>query len=260
MRDRIAPVGSWWLGTTARELRDTAALRVDGARVSFGELASSSEDVAAALAGAGVTRGDRVALLASASRRAVELVHATQRLDATLVPLNPRLTVSEIAPLIAMTRPRVVVTDDALVDGGQLERGRCNGVRALRSRALAARARLESTVAVDPDAPHSLLCTSGTTGAPKVVVLSHANHHASAVAAGGRLDYRARPELALRAAAPPRRRLGGLAPRGDRWSRSRAACRIRGESTTASTSGRRDRARLSGTDSALSTATGARRR
>jgi O-succinylbenzoic acid--CoA ligase len=185
-----APVGSWWIGETARAMRDAAALRVNDTRVSFTELAAASEDVAAALAGAGVSRGDRVALIAPASQRVVEIIHAAQRIGAALVPINPRLTASEIAELLATTRPRIVVADDSLVAAVSPTASGAT-VYALSDLERSTRARLESSAATDPHAPHSLLCTSGTTGEPKAVVLSHANHHASAVAAGRRLGYRA---------------------------------------------------------------------
>jgi O-succinylbenzoic acid--CoA ligase len=185
-----APAGSWWLGETARATGDAAALRVNDTRISFAELASASEDVAAALAGARVSRGDRVALVAPASQRAVEIIHATQRIGAAIVPLNPRLTISEIAELLAATRPRIVVADDSLVEAVRPS-SRDAIVYALSDLERAMRARLESPAAFDLESPHSLLCTSGTTGVPKAVVLSHANHHASAVASGRRLDYRA---------------------------------------------------------------------
>jgi len=173
----------------AREMGDAPALRVHDTRVSFAELAAASEDVAAALAGARVSRGDRVALVAAASRRVVELVHATQRIGAALVPLNPRLTASEIAEILATTRPRIVVADDSLVAAVSPSASDA-AVYALSDLERATRARLKSSAAVDPQAPHSLLCTSGTTGVPKAIVLSHANHHASAVATGRRLGYR----------------------------------------------------------------------
>jgi O-succinylbenzoic acid--CoA ligase len=46
---------------------------------------------------------------------------------------------------------------------------------------------VELRTTVDPDAPHSIIHTSGTTSRPKPVVLTYANHHASAMASAQNL-------------------------------------------------------------------------
>ncbi len=202
-----ADAGSWWLGATAARFPDAPALRVERARASFAELAAASEDSAAMLAAAGVSPGDRVAVVAPASRSFVELVHATHRLGAVVVPMSPKLTAAELDAQLAAADPRLVIGDDALVP--QLtSRSRSARVVALGALDRMARARIGPPAVAESSAPHSMLMTSGTTGAPKAVALTCANHHAGAVAAARRLDYRCGQRWL---AALPLYHVGGLA-------------------------------------------------
>jgi O-succinylbenzoic acid--CoA ligase len=133
------------------------------------------------LATAGVAAGGRVATVLDPSLRAVELVHAVQRLGAVLVPLNPRLSAGEIRGLLDFATPTLTVTPST-------RRSEIPGATAS-----------EELDAVDP-APLAVLrdmlraqeaatiiFTSGTSGVPKGVVLTHASHAASATASAARL-------------------------------------------------------------------------
>jgi O-succinylbenzoic acid--CoA ligase len=89
-----------------------------------------------------------------AGRDFAELVHALPRLGAVLAPLDPR----------APARP---VDVEAPVTGAEAD--------------------VELRDTVDPGAVHSIIHTSGTTGRPKAVELTYANHHASALASAENL-------------------------------------------------------------------------
>ena len=187
------PASRWWLGAAAERSPNARALTVDGETLTYRELAESARDLAAALAARGVGRDDRVVWLGRASRRTVELLHAAQLLGAALCPLSTRSTASELTAQVQRLRPRIVV---------------CEGDEHDRAIAVAATAACEVVVgttvdttrraspsrddagkSIVPVAPLALLCTSGTTGTPKAVVLSNAACHASALAAGRRLEY-----------------------------------------------------------------------
>lgn len=160
-----------WLAERATLDPHRAALVVEGRRSTFGELAARVDLLARRLAAGGVRAGDRVATVLGPSGRMVELIHAVQRVGAVLVPLSPRLAPPERERLLALVRPAIVVREPDALDGVPPA-----AVTVLRD-------------VVDPHAPHTIVFTSGTSGAPKGVVLTHANHAASAAGARARLGF-----------------------------------------------------------------------
>lgn len=162
-----------WLAERAALAPHGLALVAGGRKVTFGELSERVDLLARRLAGRGVRAGDRVAMVLEPSGEAVALVHAVQRLGATIVPLSPRLTGPEVARLLAAVRVALVVEDVRAFDDAPPA-----PTRVLRD-------------VVPADEPHGIVFTSGTKGEPKGVVLTHANHAASAGAVCDRLDVTA---------------------------------------------------------------------
>lgn len=158
-----------WLAERAALAPHDVALIADGERLGFADLAARADLLARRLAGAGVSAGDRVVSTIEPCVRAVELVHAPQRLGATLVPLNPRLADAETERLRSFVRPTVAIGDPAALDD----------VPPVPASAL--------REVVPGEDVHSLVFTSGTSGRPKGVLLTHANHAASAAAVCARL-------------------------------------------------------------------------
>src|SRR5581483_6361260 len=75
---------------------DTALLEPDaGRRVSYGELREEVRELAGKLAGAGVVRGDTVALVVPNGPHFVRFLLATTALGAAAAPLNPAYTTEE---------------------------------------------------------------------------------------------------------------------------------------------------------------------
>jgi malonyl-CoA/methylmalonyl-CoA synthetase len=149
--------------------------------VSAGALDAATRRTAARFHRAGLRPGDRVLVSAATSVALVEAHVAAVRLGLVVVPGNTAYREREIAHLVADARPRAAVVDHA-------ERTRWI--------ARAATATGEAPVVVGPgvdlpdgpdvevDAaapadPAIIAYTSGTTGAPKGAVLSHANLLAS---------------------------------------------------------------------------------
>ncbi len=116
-------------------------------------------------------------------------MYACARLGAIFVPLNVRLSDTELTGLAADAGPTVVVGEGELID-----RGIAPGVPALwwedgYEQALAGSHAAEP-VPLDPADPWVIIYTSGTTGLPKGVVVTHAGSEATMLAAliGGQVS------------------------------------------------------------------------
>ncbi|MDH5758081.1 MAG: AMP-binding protein [Gemmatimonadota bacterium] len=187
------------LATRATSDSGSVFLRLaDGTVVTYGEVESRTEALAAALADLGVETGDRVALLLPAGEEFVLSLFAVARLGATVVPLDPRLTPAELRYLLrhseavcCVTMERVEEMDfleffeDLLVSLPELqylvtvgEEDLWYDDRIFQFEDLLSAGAGRDYVAPDIDPERdclAILYTSGTTGKPKGVKLSHAN-------------------------------------------------------------------------------------
>ena len=135
---------------------DAAPALVDGAASwTYAQLRAEVERHTAMLADAGVRPGDRVMLLAENCAAQVALIFAIARTGAWIVNVNARLSPGELAAIEAHSGARLVIhLDDGAVHAGALNHD-CVP-------------ELERDVA-------ALIYTTGTTGNPKGVLLTHAN-------------------------------------------------------------------------------------
>jgi fatty-acyl-CoA synthase len=152
--------------------------RVAGGEVTtWAALDARVETLARLLLGSlGLRRGDRVALLALNHPSFFEIAFACWRAGLVLAPINWRLAAPEVAALLELAEPRLLLVD---AHGGGLLAAmeREPGCRSLTLDALYGffgQPAPETSFALEPSAmedPALLLFTSGTTGRPKAAVL-----------------------------------------------------------------------------------------
>ena len=102
----------------AVERGDVIALRHGARALTYRELDDRSSRLAQALLAAGVGPGSRVAHLDRTAPEVIELLFAASKIGAVIVPLNWRLTVRELARIVADAGAPV------LIAGRTLRRGR----------------------------------------------------------------------------------------------------------------------------------------
>lgn len=172
----------------ARVRPDRAALIAGDRVITYGALEERARRAAGALAGIGVSAGDRVAVLLGNVPEFVEVAHATWRIGAAVSPLNVMLTPEEIGYVLADADARVVVAGRSLVPSVLAVRDRLSGLEQVLvtgrgpsprrtssyERALS-RAAEPPTPPVRPDDLAILAYTSGTTAEPKGAMLTHGN-------------------------------------------------------------------------------------
>lgn len=173
-----------WLGRRARTHAGRIALQSTGTTLTFAELDAAVTRAARRLAAAGIEAGMRVALLARNGAAFAIAAHGIGRCGAVLVPLNVRLTPSELALQLADAAPRLVLYDAAcralaqavreqLPQAGFQELGPLGPAGAERAVLL--------RTSIDPGEAHSVIYTSGTTGQAKGALLTWGNFWWSAV-------------------------------------------------------------------------------
>jgi len=156
-----------------------------GRAVTYGELREKVRRVAAGLAALGIRKGDVVALCSPNSPEFAIVFHAVARLGAILTTMNPANTAHELAKQLTDAKARMLVSAASLADKaraaidesrGEIELITVEEVPGARSLAAIAIDAEPPAVSIDPDNDVVVLpYSSGTTGLPKGVMLTHRN-------------------------------------------------------------------------------------
>ena len=166
---------------------DAAITVFEGQTTTYGQMAERVAALAGGLRQRGVDRGDVVALLSYNCPEMLETVFAANHLGAIAMPINWRLAAPEVRYILEHSQARALVCDEPLIglaDDAMAEMTDAPvraGIAASPPAGWNALAELRDEgapaprVAAAPDDVHRLMYTSGTTGRPKGVMLTHAN-------------------------------------------------------------------------------------
>ncbi|MFL9963961.1 AMP-binding protein [Paraburkholderia sediminicola] len=166
----------------ARDPRHVALIE-DARRLTSAQLLQAVDAVTALLREWGVRGGDRVMIVAENSIAQIVLLFAAARLDAWALVSNARLSAAELDSIRVHAQPRVVAyAVESSSDAGQhAERHQAMDAPSITPDIGAWSYTVDNAVQAEPvEAANDRQCaaliyTTGTTGAPKGVMLSHRN-------------------------------------------------------------------------------------
>ena len=191
------------------------ALSHDGNALTYCALADEVQGFGGVLAGLGIRRGDRVAVYLEKRLEAVIALFAASAAGAVFVPVNPLLRPQQVAYILRDCNVRILVTSASRLKAMHDVLTQCDELRAVIlvdaeaepgpscericpvfgwNDARAAASSLAPPRCIDTDVA-AILYTSGSTGQPKGVVLSHRNLLAGAESVASYLENNADDRL-----------------------------------------------------------------
>jgi acyl-CoA synthetase (AMP-forming)/AMP-acid ligase II len=152
------------------QVPDRVALMVGDERLTYRDLATLAGQCATALRQAGVVPGDSVAVVDGGSPLAVAAILGAARVGAASAQMNPDLKPAEMAALCQLIGARVGI---AGTEHRERLAGALEGTVLTRAEIVAAGDDRLPAPSVDDDVTGLILFSSGSTGLPKPVYISH---------------------------------------------------------------------------------------
>jgi long-chain acyl-CoA synthetase len=194
------------LNQSATQFGDRPATAFLGAQMSFGELKSHADKLAAALSKLGIGKGDRVGIMLPNCPQYIISFFAVVRLGAIVANVNPIYTAREVELVAADSGMRVMIVLDALatvvqsiIENTKIEKVITTNVLSYSANPQAAQpapketlsftdliaeveeVKLPSVIIDAKEDVAALVYTGGTTGVPKGAMLTHYNLFAAAI-------------------------------------------------------------------------------
>jgi amino acid adenylation domain-containing protein len=168
-----------YLTNSARSLPDKVALVCGKERLTYAELDARSDALAHSLAAAGVQRGDRVVIFGDNTADTVVSFWAVLKANAVVCIVNPLTKRDKLAYLLNDCRPAALIADPQLRAVWGEPAAACPHLRAVMVYGAMDDAKLTGLKAparrcIDIDLA-AIVYTSGSTGDPKGVMLTHRN-------------------------------------------------------------------------------------
>lgn len=186
-----------WIAHHAASTPDKTAMveLAGGRRFSYSQMDDRVGRVASFLQSQGIKKGDRVGFLMLNSSDTLEIIFGCWRLGAVCLAINFRLTPPEISFILENAECSLVFVDTPFVPIAEALQGKTPVKRWVKTDGMGGRSEYETGLAESAPMIHMepqsledqclLMYSSGTTGTPKGVIITHGMMYFSAAAGSG---------------------------------------------------------------------------
>ena len=150
-------------------------------RITYGELNARVNQLARALSGSGVRRGDGVAILVGNRIEHLEIIFAAAKIGALAIPLDIKWRALELASVLSFFKPAALLLQQECV--AEFDRAKASQDLSFLTSVIVSdpsygglldgQSTAEPAVELTEDDPFAVLLTSGTTGFPKGCLATH---------------------------------------------------------------------------------------